>query len=350
MASNDIYHGQAAHEPGLDVKPHSYAAKPFDEEYDIEVKVTHCGICGSDLHTISGGWGQIKYPLVVGHEIIGHVVRIGSKVDKTKFAIGTRVGVGAQCESCLNCAQCDKNKEQLCPEMLWTYGSTNKAGYVTQGGYADYYRCHAKFVFPIPAGLPSESAAPMMCAGVTTYSPLKAHGAGPGKKVAVLGIGGLGHLGIQWAVALGAEVTALSSSAAKEDECKNVLGAHHYLNYSDPEAVKAAAQSFDILLCTSYGDKTNWDFLFSLVATEGKFILVGLPEKPISFMAFSVVPRQITFVGSLIGSPETIEEMLEFAVEKNVRSIVQVMPMAEASAALKKVRAGDVRFRIVLEN
>ncbi|OQR89975.1 hypothetical protein ACHHYP_05902, partial [Achlya hypogyna] len=182
-----------------DVKPHSYSAKPFDEEYDIEIKVTHCGICGSDLHTITGGWGAIKYPLVVGHEIIGHVVRVGSKVDATKFGIGTRVGVGAQCASCLDCRLCDAGKEQMCPSMLWTYGSTDPSGYVTQGGYADYYRCHAKFVVPIPEGLSSESAAPMMCAGVTTYSPLKAHGAGPGKKVGIIGIGGLGHLAIQWA-------------------------------------------------------------------------------------------------------------------------------------------------------
>ncbi|OQR80474.1 hypothetical protein THRCLA_12042 [Thraustotheca clavata] len=350
MASNNVYHGQAAFEPSLDVRPHTYDAKPFDEEYDVEIKITHCGICGSDLHTITGGWGAINYPLVVGHEIIGHVARIGSKVDATKYAIGTRVGVGAQCASCLDCHHCNQNKEQLCDTMLWTYGSTDKDGYVTQGGYADYYRCHAKFVFPIPDGLSSESAAPMMCAGVTTYSPLKQHGAGPGKKVAVLGMGGLGHLGIQWAVALGAEVTALSSSNRKEKECKELLGAHHFVNYSDPEAVKAAAQSFDLLLCTSYGDNTNWNLLFSLVATEGKFILVGLPEKPISFQAFSVVPRQITFVGSIIGAPSTIEEMLAFAVEKNVNSIVQVMPMSQAADALKKVQAGQARFRIVLEN
>ncbi|KDO34699.1 hypothetical protein SPRG_18936 [Saprolegnia parasitica CBS 223.65] len=213
MASNNIYHGQAAFEPSLDVKPHTYAAKPFDEEYDVEIKVTHCGICGSDLHTLTGGWGEIKYPMVVGHEILGHVVRVGSK-----------------------------------------------------------------------------------------------------------------------------------------QECKDVLGAHAFLNYNDPAAAAAAAQQLDLVLCTSYGADTNWGALFNLVATEGKFVLIAVPEKPISFHAFAVVPRQITIVGSIIGSPSMIEEMLQFAVEKNVRSIVQVMPMAEAAAALQKVHNGDVRFRIVLEN
>ncbi|KDO28479.1 hypothetical protein SPRG_06718 [Saprolegnia parasitica CBS 223.65] len=350
MASNNVYHGQAAFEPTLDVKPHTYDAKPFDEEYDVEIQVTHCGVCGSDLHTLTGGWGEITYPMVVGHEIIGHVVRTGSKVDANKYAIGTRVGVGAQCGSCLDCQQCDRQREQLCANVIGTYNGKTADGYTTQGGYADYYRCHFNFVVPIPDALPSEIAAPMMCAGVTTYSPLKTHGAGPGKKVGVLGIGGLGHLGIQWAVALGAEVTAVSSSNRKEQECKDVLGAHHFLNYNDAAAASAAKHQFDILLCTSYGDDTNWGALFDLVATEGKFILVGLPEKPIAFHAFSVVPRQITFVGSLIGSPAQIEEMLAFAVEKNVRSIVQVMPMAEAATALHKVHNGQARFRIVLEN
>ncbi|KAG9410910.1 hypothetical protein AC1031_018937 [Aphanomyces cochlioides] len=310
MASNDIYTGQAAFEPGLDVKPHSYRAKPFDEDYDVEIQITHCGICGSDLHTISGGWGEIEYPMVVGHEIVGHVVRVGSKVDPVKYAIGTRVGVGGECGSCLNCKHCLRDRENLCRKMVFTYNSKTREGYTTQGGYADYYRCHYKFAVPIPAGLSSESAAPMMCAGITTYAPLKEHGAGPGKKVAVLGIGGLGH---QWAVALGAEVTALSSSDKK----------------SDPAAVKAAEDSFDILLCTSYSDKTDWNILLSMVATGGKFI---------------------NFVGSAIGSPAQQEEMLAFAVEKGINSIVEVMPMSDAKKALQRVHNGDARFRIVLKN
>ncbi|ETV96439.1 hypothetical protein H310_10193 [Aphanomyces invadans] len=338
MASNDIYHGQAAFAPGLEVGPHEYAAMPFDEEYGVEIKVTHCGICGSDLHTITGGWGTVKYPLVVGHEIIGHVTRVGSKVDQTKYAIGARAGVGAQCGSCLDCKQCHNQLENLCDNgPIFTYNSKTSQGYVTQGGYADYYRCHY-------------NAAPMMCAGVTTYAPLKHHGAGPGKHVGVVGIGGLGHLGVQWAVALGAEVTAVSSSSRKEKDAKELLGAHHFVNYNDVNAAQAAAKSFDILLVTSYSKDTNWNALLALVATNGKLVLVGLPETPISFFPFSVVSRQVTFVGSCIGSPAELEEMLAFAVEKGVNSIVQVMPMSQATEALHKVRDGSAHFRIVLKH
>ncbi|KAG9413234.1 hypothetical protein AC1031_016252 [Aphanomyces cochlioides] len=274
---------------------------------------------------------------------------MGSKVDKTKYAIGTRVGVGGQCGSCLDCSYCSRDREQWCEKLLPTYNGVTPDGYTTQGGYADYYRCHAKFVVPIPDGLSLESAAPMLCAGSTTYNPLKTYGAGPGKRVGVIGIGGLGHLGIQWAVALGADVTALSSSDKKEKECKELLGAHHYLNYSDPEAVKAYAQSFDIRLCTSYGPTTNWDLL-SLVATLGTFVLLGAPEKPKTNGSFSLVPRQLSFVGSLIGSPSQFEEMLSFAVEKGVNSLVEVLPMSEATAALQKVDNGQARFLIVLKN
>ncbi|KAH9123272.1 hypothetical protein LEN26_009599 [Aphanomyces euteiches] len=258
-SSNNIFHGQAAFEPGLKVKPHEYEARPFDEDFGVEIKVTHCSICGSDLNTITGGWGPITYPMVVGHEIVGHVTRMGSKVDTTKYAIGTRVGVGAQCGSCLDCNECNHDRENLCDATLGTYNGKTAQGYITQGGYADYYRCHYKFAVPIPEALSSESAAPM----------------------------------------------ALVRSAS---------------------------------------------LALGLVATEGKFVLVGAPEKPLSFAAFSVVVRQITFAGSTIGSPSQIEEMLAFAVEKGVNSIVEVMPMAEAAAALQKVHDGRARFRIVLKN
>ncbi|KAH9095347.1 hypothetical protein Ae201684P_013462 [Aphanomyces euteiches] len=235
MATNNVYHGQAAFEPGLHVKAHEYEARPFDEDFGVEIKVTHCGICGSDLHTITGGWGPITWTRP-----------------------STRVGVGAQCGSCLDCNECNHDRENLCDATLGTYNGKTAQGYITQGGYADYYRCHYKFAVPIPEALSSESAAPM---------------------------------------------ALVSASLA--------LG---------------------------------------LVATEGKFVLVGAPEKPLSFAAFSVVVRQITFAGSTIGSPSQIEEMLAFAVEKGVNSIVEVMPMAEAAAALQKVHDGRARFRIVLKN
>ncbi|EQC24906.1 hypothetical protein SDRG_17203 [Saprolegnia diclina VS20] len=242
------------------------------------------------------------------------------------------------------------HEEQVCPKILLTYNGALPDGSITQGGYADYYRCDAAFVFPIPDALPSEEAAPMLCGGITTYAPLKRHGAGPGKKVGILGIGGLGHFGVQWAVALGADVTAISSSNRKEALCKDVLGAHHFLDMSNAADVAAYQHHFDIVLCTANGPDTNWGDLFNLVATNGKFVLVAVPEKPISFHAISIIMRQITVVGSAIGSPNEIDDMLQFAVDKKVRALVQVMPMADAAAALQKVHHGDARFRIVLEN
>ncbi|CAK4076106.1 unnamed protein product [Aphanomyces euteiches] len=350
MTSNDIYIGQAAFEPGLTVKTHSFMAKTFDEDYDVEMKITHCGICASDIHTTTGGWENTLYPLVVGHEIVSEIIRVGAKVDPVKYALGSRVGVGGMFGSCLNCKQCNRGKEQVCNDVVWSFGSKTPEGYITQGGFADYYRCHFKFAVPIPNGLTSENAAPMMCGGITTYAPLKNHGAGPGKKVAVLGVGGLGHIGIQWAVALGAEVTTLSSSDKKEVEAKELLGAHNYVNNSDSAAVQAAQGTFDIILCTSYGDTTDWNILMSMVATEGKFVLVGLPEKPIAISSFSIVARQITLVGSATGSIAQVEEMLALAIEKGIHSIVQVIPMSKATVALHCVHDGQTRFRIVLKN
>ncbi|KAJ3200616.1 hypothetical protein HDU83_007518 [Entophlyctis luteolus] len=348
--SNDVYHGLAAFGPGkdaLNVKPHSYPAKKF-EDYDVEIQITHCGVCGSDIHTATGGWGDITYPQVVGHEIVGHVVRIGSKVDATRYAIGTRVGVGAQCRTCLTCVDCKNKKEHCCRKGIDTYTGVYEDGYISQGGYADYFRCHYNWVVPIPEGLPSEIAAPMLCAGITTYQPLKKFKVGPGSRVGVIGIGGLGHLGIQWAVALGADVTAISSSDRKRYDALEVLKAQHYLNTSDAEAVAAADGIFDVVLCTAFGSDTDWDKLIRLVASDGAFVVLGLPEQPISIKPFSLM-TQVAVVGSHVGPPHMIEEMLNFAVEKGVKTIVEVLPMEKAAEALHQLDTKGARYRIVLE-
>ncbi|KAJ3132827.1 hypothetical protein HK100_004965, partial [Physocladia obscura] len=331
----------------LNVKPYSYEPKKF-EEYDIEIKITHCGVCGSDIHTATGGWGDITYPQVVGHEIVGHVTRIGSKVDATRYAIGTRVGVGAQCRTCLTCVDCKAHKEHCCRKGIDTYTGKYEDGYISQGGYADYFRCHYNWVIPIPAGLPSEIAAPMLCAGITTYQPLKKFNVGPNSRVGVIGIGGLGHLGIQWAVALGADVTAISSSDRKKYDATEVLGAQHYLNSSDAAAIADAVGAFDVVLCTAFGEDTNWDKLITLVASDGAFVVLGLPEKPISLKPFGLM-TQVSVVGSHIGPPHMIEEMLNFAVEKGVKTIVEIMPMEKAAEALNKLDKKGARYRIVLE-
>ncbi|KAI8807126.1 chaperonin 10-like protein [Cladochytrium replicatum] len=347
--SDTFFHGMAAYEPGVDVKPWTYPARAFGEE-DIEIKISHCGICGSDIHTITGGWGTIKYPQVVGHEIVGHITRIGSKVDSKKYAVGTRVGVGAQCGSCGDCSECSDHAENLCTKgWVGTYNGKLKDGYITQGGYSDFFRCNNKFVVPIPEQISSETAAPLMCAGITTYAPLRRYNAGPGKKVGVVGIGGLGHLGLQWSHALGAETTAISSSARKAEAAKK-LGAEKYLNSSDPEDLKRFNKYFDIILCTSFGVDTDWNALLNLLAVRGTFILVALPEEPLKIKPGMIINGHRSITGSIIGSPSEIEEMLAFAVEKGVRPVVEVVPMAKAAEGVSKLHKGKAHFRVVLEN
>ncbi|KAI8910491.1 chaperonin 10-like protein [Gorgonomyces haynaldii] len=343
------YAAFAAGEEALDLKPHAYPARSFGPN-DVEIKIICTSICGSDVHTIMGHWGPITYPQVVGHEIIGHVVKIGENVDAKKYAIGTRVGVGAQCGSCHSCKYCDAGKEPLCNGNIFTYNTKLPDGYITQGGYADFYRCDSAFVFPIPEHLDSALAAPLMCAGITVYAPLKRHGAGVGKKVGIIGIGGLGHLALQFAVAMGAEVTAISTSNRKEKEAKELLGAHHFLNSKDQEAMAKAALSFDLVICCAFGNDTNWGQLLSLVEKDGTFVMLALPEKPLTIHAFSLVASQVKMTGSLIGSPEEIEEMLEFASKHDVKPIVEKRPMTDAAAAIKKMHHEGARYRIVLEN
>ncbi|KAJ1551305.1 hypothetical protein HK405_014775, partial [Cladochytrium tenue] len=266
-----------------------------------------------------------------------------------RYAIGTRVGVGAQCRTCLKCDDCKNHKEHCCRGGIDTYTGEYEDGYISQGGYADYFRCHYNWVIPIPDGLSSEVAAPMLCAGITTYQPLRKYGVGPGKRVGVIGIGGLGHLGIMWAVKMGAEVTAISSSPRKFHDATEVLGAQHYLNTSDGKAVAAAYRSFDVLLCTAFGADTDWDKLLRLVDSDGVFVLVGLPEKPLSIAPFSLVGAQVAVAGSHIGPPKMIEEMFHFAVEKGVNTIVEVLPMEKATEALDQLHTKGARYRLVLK-
>ncbi|KAI8801800.1 GroES-like protein [Cladochytrium replicatum] len=346
--SDAVFHGVAAYEPGLDLKPWTYPAPTFGDE-DIEIKITHCGVCGSDIHTITGGWGAIKYPQVVGHEIVGHVTRIGSQVDSTRFAIGSRVGVGAQSGSCSECRMCCGKHENLCPKFLMTYAGKLDDGYITQGGFSDFFRCDNKFAFPIPEEISSEEAAPLLCAGITTFAPLRRFKAGPGKRVGIVGIGGLGHLAVQWSHAMGAETTAISSSMRKAEDAKK-LGADKYLNSSDPNEMQKFQHYFDIVVCTSFGANTDWTGLLSLLDIEGNFVLLALPDNAISLRPGRLLWGHCTFTGSCIGSPEEIEQMLAFAVEKGVRSVVEVLPMAQAAEALQKLHHGEAHFRIVLNN
>ncbi|KAF9957377.1 hypothetical protein BGZ72_001867 [Mortierella alpina] len=341
------FHGWAS-TGTANLKQWSYHPRPLGPE-DVEIEISHCGICGSDIHTITSGWGELQHgPCIPGHEIVGKIVAKGTK---SHHEIGDLVGTGAMVGACGDCAQCKSGFDQLCEKMTLTYNSTYKDGRggKTYGGYADRVRVHSEYVFKIPSEISAAEAAPLLCAGITSYSPLKQHGAGPGKTVGVIGIGGLGHLGIQWARALNCdEVVAISTSDSKREESKK-LGASKFVNVKNEEEFQSIAKSLDIVLCTSYDKNQDWGKLLDLVAPRGTFVLLAAPEVPLTIRGTSLLMRQIALVGSLIGGKESVKEMLQFAAEKNVRPWIEKMPMNDANAAVKHMMEGRPRYRVVME-
>ncbi|KAL2256285.1 hypothetical protein VTK26DRAFT_1896 [Humicola hyalothermophila] len=325
------------------------------EETDIDIKITHCGICGSDLHTLRSGWGPTLYPCCVGHEIIGTVVRVGSKVQGIK--VGDRVGVGAQSDSCLgrkgDCAQCAMGEENYCSKgFVSTYNSVHANGGKSYGGYATYHRSPAHFAVKIPDAIPSAEAAPMMCAGVTTYAPLKHHGAGPGKTVGIIGLGGLGHFGVMWAKALKADKVVVISrtSSKKEDALK--LGADDFIaTAEDPDWAKKHANSLDIIICTVSSSSMPLVEYLSLLRLDGVFCQVGAPELGLpSFPPTSLLFKRVKLTGSLIGSPNDLRELLQLAAEQKVKPWITELPMKNANQAIVDFAAGKPRYRFVLKN
>ncbi|KAF9957376.1 hypothetical protein BGZ72_001866 [Mortierella alpina] len=330
------------------LKQWSYHPRPLGPK-EIEIEISHCGICGSDIHTITGGWGELKHgPCIPGHEIVG---KVAAKGPQSHHQVGDLVGVGAMVNACGNCKLCNGRFDQLCKKRTFTYNDVNKddRGGKTYGGYADRVRVSSEYAFKIPTEISAAEAAPLLCAGVTTYSPLKHHGAGPGKVVGVIGIGGLGHLAIQWAHAMKCdEVIAISTSDSKREESKK-LGATKFVNSKKPEELEAVSQSMDILICTSFDKNQDWGALLDLVATRGKFVLLALPEAPLVIPASALLMREISLVGSAIGGKETVKEMFQFAADHNVRPWIEKMPMSDANAAVKHMMEGHPRYRIVME-
>ncbi|KAF9964620.1 hypothetical protein BGZ70_006194 [Mortierella alpina] len=345
--SSVSFHGWAS-TGTANLKQWSYHPRPLGPK-DVEIEISHCGICGSDIHTITEGWGELKNgPCIPGHEIVGKVVAKGAQ---SQHEIGDLVGVGAMCDSCGDCAQCNKGLDQLCPKRAGTYNDVYKDGRggKTYGGYADRVRANSDMVFKIPAAISAAEAAPLLCAGVTTYAPLKRFGAGPGKTVGVIGIGGLGHLGIQWARAMNCdEVVAISTSDSKREESKK-LGASKFINVKNEEELQSITHSLDIVLCTSYDKNQDWGKLLSIVRPRGTFVLLAAPEAPLVIPAFVILMQEISVAGSAIGSKAVVREMLQFAAEKNVRPWIEKMPMSDANAAVKHMMDGRPRYRIVME-
>jgi len=296
-------------------------------------------VCHSDVHLIDNDWGFTKYPFIPGHEIVGTVVGVGADVAGLKM--GERVGVGWQADSCGICEMCRQGDEHLCAKAQPTCVGRN-------GGYADKVRVNARFAIPIPALLESENVAPLMCAGITVYSPLRNHGVRPSSRVGIIGIGGLGHLGIQFAKAFGAEVTAFSTAKDKEAEAKS-LGAHHFVNTRDTGALKKVAGSFDFLLSTVSADQ-DWQGYVGALKPKGTFCLVGAATSPIQVQGFSLLAGQKSISGSPTGSPRDLYEMLDVAARHGVKAITERFAMAKANDAVAKVKKNKVRYRAVLAN
>ncbi|MET7906762.1 NAD(P)-dependent alcohol dehydrogenase [Streptomyces avermitilis] len=315
-------------------------------EFDVLIDIKFAGICHSDIHQARDGWGEGIFPMVPGHEIAGIVAEVGSGV--TKFQVGDRVGVGCMVDSCRECENCKAGLEQYCVKgNVGTYNALDKNGEPTYGGYSEKVVVDENYTVRIPDGLALDVAAPLLCAGITTYSPLKHWNAGPGKKVAVLGMGGLGHMGVKIAHALGAEVTVLSQSLRKKDDGLK-LGADHYYATSDPKTFEELAGTFDIILSTVSAPLDFGAFL-SLLRTDGALVNVGAPEEPISLNLFSVIAGRKTLAGSGIGGIQETQEMLDFCAEHSLGAEIELISASEINDAYERVLNSDVRYRFVID-
>ncbi|PBC61885.1 alcohol dehydrogenase [Streptomyces sp. Tue6028] len=314
---------------------------------DVLIDIKFAGICHSDIHQAREGWGEAIFPMVPGHEIAGIVSEVGSGV--TKYKVGDRVGVGCMVDSCRECDNCKAGLEQYCTGggMTGTYNAVGKDGEPTYGGYSEKIVVDENYVVRIPDGLSLDVAAPLLCAGITTYSPLKHWNAGPGKKVAVLGMGGLGHMGVKIAHALGAEVTVLSQSLRKKDDGLK-LGADHYYATSDPKTFEELRGTFDVILST-VSAPLDLDAYLSLLRTDGAFVNVGAPEEPVRLNLFSVIGGRKTLAGSGIGGIRETQEMLDFCAEHGFGAEIELISASEINDAYERVLASDVRYRFVID-
>ena len=315
--------------------------------HDVAFDIHFAGICHSDLHTVRGEWGAVEYPMVPGHEIAGIVTAVGSEV--TKYQVGDRVGVGCFVDSCRECAQCRAGEEQYCtnPGMVGTYNGVGRDGQPTQGGYSGAIVVDENYVLRIPDSLPLDAAAPLLCAGITLYSPLRHWNAGPGTRVAVVGLGGLGHMGVKLAHAMGATVTVLSQSLKKMEDGLR-LGADEYYATSDPETFEKLAGSFDLILNTVSATLDLSDYL-GLLKLDGTLVELGMPDQPMTVPAPALIFGRRRLAGSLIGGIAETQEMLDFCAEHDVRPEIEVIAPDYINNAYERMLASDVRYRFVID-
>ena len=314
--------------------------------HDVLIEIKYAGICHSDIHTVRGEWGDVTYPLTPGHEIAGIVAEVGSEV--TTHQVGDRVGVGCMVNSCRECVNCRKGEEQFCVKgNIATYSSVDRDGTITQGGYSTHVVVTEDFVVRLPEGIELDVAAPLLCAGITTYSPLRHWGAGPGTKVAVVGLGGLGHMAVKIAHAMGAEVTVLSQSLKKQEDGLR-LGADHYYATSDEATFEQLAGTFDLIVNT-VSARIDVNAYLSLLAVDGAMVNVGAPPEPLAVNAFSLIGGRRSFAGSLIGGIRETQEMLDFCAEHHLGAEIEVIPAEKINEAYERVLNSDVRYRFVID-
>jgi len=312
---------------------------------EVLIEILFCGVCHSDLHFVNNDWGMSIYPMVPGHEIVGRVARVGSAV--TKWKEGDTVGVGCFVDSCRSCGPCRAGEEQFCDSMpLFTYSGKDKDGNITYGGYSSQIVVDENYVVRVPESLPLDAAAPLLCAGITTYSPLSRYGVQSGTKVGIVGLGGLGHMGVKFAKAMGAHVTVLSQSERKRDDAMK-LGADDYIATNDPAVFETHAGRFDFILDTVSAEHDLNGYL-GMLKFEGQMVLVGLPN-PTPVSAFPLIFRRRSLSGSLIGGIRETQEMLDFCAKHGITCEIEVIPMSKINEAYERMVKSDVRYRFVID-
>ena len=342
MLKTKAYAAASAKSP---IAPFSFDRRD-PRESDVLIDILFCGICHSDIHQARDGWGGSIFPMVPGHEIVGVVKQVGPKV--TKYKIGDKVGVGCFVDSCRQCHYCKTGLNQYCAKgIVLTYNSKEYDGALTYGGYSDKIVVNENYVLRIPDNLPLDAAAPLLCAGITLYSPLKHWNAGPGKKVAIVGLGGLGHMGVKLSHALGAETTVLSQSLKKQEDGKR-LGADHFYATSDPETFKKLARHFDLIINTVSAG-IDWNQYLNLLEIDGSMVNVGAPEQPVPVGAFPLIIGRRSLAGSAIGGIPETQEMLDFCGKHNIVSDIEITPIQKVNEAYDRIQKSDVRYRFVID-
>ncbi|QLH41895.1 MAG: NAD(P)-dependent alcohol dehydrogenase [Coxiellaceae bacterium] len=327
--------------------PYSFERRD-PKEHDVVIDIKFCGICHSDIHSARNEWGGAKYPMVPGHEIAGVVRAVGSKV--TKYKPGDHVGIGCFVDTCRQCAHCEQDLNQYClGGMTLTYNSYESDGKsVTKGGYSNVIVVDENYVVRIPDALPLDKAAPLLCAGITLYSPLRHWQVGPGKKVGIMGLGGLGHMGVKIASALGAEVTVLSHSDKKREDAIK-MGAHRFLATQNREIFKEYANYFDLIINTVSSADIDMSNYFGLLKLDGTLVVVGLPDKPLTIHPSPLIFMRRSYSGSVIGSIKETQEMLNFCAKHNIAPEIEVIDPSQVNTAYERVLKSDVRYRFVMD-